>query len=272
MNVSNPALNGVYYSTDQGNFFVPATGIASGDTVASLTVLTDSSSLDSGILYWVLAGTERGKMYRASVNAFGVQAFSLLITFGFTPGIPAMIYVLFAALAFVALYPTLGSGGGIAYSSDLGLTWLFLITGLPLVLLMSAIAHHRPEVDRTSPYTLYSGAFLNQNDGAPVYRIDLTTGVTQSSPEIPDGFALNQNYPNPFNPRTKISFDIGRTSLVTLMVYDLLGNEIATLVKDHLSPGSYEIQWTADGQPSGVYFYRLTAGEFVETRRLVLLR
>ncbi|MBI2619021.1 MAG: T9SS type A sorting domain-containing protein [Ignavibacteriales bacterium] len=89
---------------------------------------------------------------------------------------------------------------------------------------------------------------------------------------IPENFALDHNYPNPFNPRTKIRYQISEVSKVRLTIYDVLGREVTTLVNEKLNPGSYEVTWEAAGLPSGIYFYRLRAGEFVETKKMLLLR
>lgn len=89
---------------------------------------------------------------------------------------------------------------------------------------------------------------------------------------VPNGFILSQNYPNPFNPSTTISFIIPHSSLVIVKVYDVLGREVRTLVNEEMKPGSYEVTWDATGFASGVYFYRLQAGSFTETRKLMLLR
>ena len=89
---------------------------------------------------------------------------------------------------------------------------------------------------------------------------------------IPDEYALEQNYPNPFNPSTIIKYHIPELSFATLKVYDVLGNEIATLVNEEKSIGSFEINFDATGLPSGIYFYRLQAGSFVEAKKMVLLR
>jgi len=88
---------------------------------------------------------------------------------------------------------------------------------------------------------------------------------------IPSEYALEQNYPNPFNPSTTIKFHIPELNFVTLKVYDVLGNEIATLVNEKKSIGSFEIKFDATGLPSGIYFYRLRAGSFVETKKMILL-
>ena len=98
------------------------------------------------------------------------------------------------------------------------------------------------------------------------------TGINQVSNEILEGFKLYQNYPNPFNPSTKIRFEIPRSSIVRLIVYDILGKEISTLVNEKLSSGSYEVDWTATGYTSGVYFYRLVTRDFSKTKKMLLIK
>jgi Secretion system C-terminal sorting domain len=95
----------------------------------------------------------------------------------------------------------------------------------------------------------------------------------------PNTFYLFQNYPNPFNPSTKIKFTIPTVEThrnvslqTTLKVYDVLGNEIATLVNEEKPAGSYEVEFSAKGLPSGIYFYQLKAGRFMETKKMVLIR
>jgi len=85
-------------------------------------------------------------------------------------------------------------------------------------------------------------------------------------------YVLYQNYPNPFNPSTTLSFVIGHSSLVTLKIYDMLGSEVATLVNEEKPPGIYELTWYAADLPSGIYFYKLQTGSFVETKKMILLR
>ena len=90
--------------------------------------------------------------------------------------------------------------------------------------------------------------------------------------DVPAEFSLAQNYPNPFNPSTRISFSLPSITFVSLRVFDAMGRQVATLVSEELSAGNYSRQWNAAGMPSGVYFYRLQAGSFTETKKLVLLR
>jgi hypothetical protein len=99
-----------------------------------------------------------------------------------------------------------------------------------------------------------------------------TSDIEESFNSIPKEYALAQNYPNPFNPSTKIEYSIPQLSNVVIKAFDILGNEIETLVNEEKQVGTYEITWSAENLPSGVYFYRLQAGDFIETKKMVLLR
>jgi len=108
--------------------------------------------------------------------------------------------------------------------------------------------------------------------------IELSTVGVDETPGQASEFSLEQNYPNPFNPSTKIKFTIPVTlsevegSLVTLKVYDVLGNEVVTVVNEEKSAGSYEVEFSAAQLPSGIYFYQLQVGSFMETKKMILLR
>ncbi|MBF8296994.1 MAG: uncharacterized protein HW389_3539, partial [Bacteroidetes bacterium] len=95
-------------------------------------------------------------------------------------------------------------------------------------------------------------------------------GVIEDDVDIPTSYSLGQNYPNPFNPTTTIRFALPKASHVTLKVYDLLGREMAAIVSQELGPGYFMVRWLAD-VPSGMYIYRLQAGEFAETKKMILL-
>jgi hypothetical protein len=101
---------------------------------------------------------------------------------------------------------------------------------------------------------------------------EMVTGVERQQQEHPSHFALEQNYPNPFNPTTKIQFTIANRQLTIVTVYDVLGREVATLVNEVKDPGTHAVQFDGSNLASGVYFYRLSAGNFVQTRKLLLLR
>jgi hypothetical protein len=119
-------------------------------------------------------------------------------------------------------------------------------------------------------------------DNQSVWRRSLPEiiGINNLSTETPSEFSLHQNFPNPFNPVTKIHLDIPNgfatntfgNNKVVLKVYDIMGREITTLVNEQLQPGTYEVTFDGSNLPSGVYFYQLRAGEFVETKKLILLK
>ncbi|MBI4535455.1 MAG: T9SS type A sorting domain-containing protein [Ignavibacteriae bacterium] len=98
------------------------------------------------------------------------------------------------------------------------------------------------------------------------------TSVLDVSANVPHQLQLSPNYPNPFNPETTIEFDVPTTSDVTLRVYNVLGEVVATIAKQRFQPGGYKLTWNASGLPSGVYFYRLEAGGFSQTMKALLLR
>jgi len=94
----------------------------------------------------------------------------------------------------------------------------------------------------------------------------------ENEEELPREYSLSQNYPNPFNPSTKIRFAIPQTGFASLKVYDVLENEITILVNEEKPTGEYEVEFSGNGLTSGVYFYQLKAGSFIETKKMVLLR
>jgi len=115
--------------------------------------------------------------------------------------------------------------------------------------------------------------FYENNFGYPIVSVEDELQVVSS-------FMLEQNFPNPFNPSTKIKFTIPsviaseakQSQMVSLKVYDILGNEIATLVNEELSPGEYEVEFNAINLPSGIYFYQLSSGVFIQTKKMVLMK
>jgi subtilisin-like proprotein convertase family protein len=99
-----------------------------------------------------------------------------------------------------------------------------------------------------------------------------TVGVQQLSTEIPAKYDLSQNYPNPFNPTTNIKFALPKSGFVTLKVYDIVGKEVATLVNEQLTAGTYEHNFNASAFSSGVYFYKISAGDFTEIKKMMLVK
>jgi subtilisin-like proprotein convertase family protein len=145
-----------------------------------------------------------------------------------------------------------------------------------------------------NPMTTFGGTALNGNwvltitDGAATntgtllgwglrFNGSFLVGTQNISEVVPQKFNLHQNYPNPFNPVTKIKFEIKDTRFVTLKVYDILGREVATLVNEKFNAGTYETQFsinsiTGNQKASGVYFYRMEAGDFKDVKKMILIK
>jgi hypothetical protein len=153
------------------------------------------------------------------------------------------------------------AGYGIFLSTNSGTTWIEVDSGLANRNILSlAVSGDR----------LYAGT-----NGSGVWRRPLSemiTAVRDKGNDSPSKFTLSQNYPNPCNPTTAISFSLPSRSMVSLKVFDILGREVSTIVSEELQAGSYTRQWNASAFASGVYFYRLQAGTYSETKRLLLLK
>ncbi|MGH2576124.1 MAG: T9SS type A sorting domain-containing protein, partial [Ignavibacteria bacterium] len=127
------------------------------------------------------------------------------------------------------------------------------------------------DIDNDTDKDIFVG---NIKGGLYYYENRDVIGINLIGNEIPENFKLYQNYPNPFNPSTNIKFDIISVGTVPrtvrLIIYDILGREIASLVHEELKPGTYEVEWNGNIYASGIYFYRLTSGDFIESKKMVL--
>ena len=124
--------------------------------------------------------------------------------------------------------------------------------------------------DGTSYHLWYVG-YSSDFKGKIGYATAIKIGITNET-VIPDKFRLSQNYPNPFNPVTVIRYSIPKAEEVSLVVYNLIGEEVAHLIDERKPAGNYTVEWNASSLSSGIYFYRLQAGDFVQTRKMVLLK
>ena len=116
------------------------------------------------------------------------------------------------------------------------------------------------------------GKVVAGTHGRGIFSSDITTGTAESGSEIPADFAMHPNYPNPFNPSTKIKFDLSQNTDVRLTIYDMRGSDVQEVINTQMNAGSYEFSFNGANLSSGVYFYRLTAGNFVETKQMVLVK
>ena len=163
------------------------------------------------------------------------------------------------------------SGIGYAYSSD-GIHWTKYAA--------NPVLQNGPsgawDIQATAPFVLLKNSMYQMWYGGNTgmgYASSPTTGVGDThGAHAVQSFQLDQNYPNPFNPSTTITFDLPRAGFTSLKVYDLLGNELRTLVSGELSAGVHQSRFEGTGLASGVYFYRLRSGSFTQTRKLILSR
>lgn len=99
-----------------------------------------------------------------------------------------------------------------------------------------------------------------------------SSGINKTGEQIPAAFKLNQNYPNPFNAKTKIKFDLKNSEDIELSVYDISGKLVSTLIREYMKAGSYEINFNAENISSGIYFYKISAGQFSDVKRMILIK
>lgn len=126
-------------------------------------------------------------------------------------------------------------------------------------------------------FSLFPQKFIALSDSNTLYvasedSVVSVIGINQISTEIPNEFSLSQNYPNPFNPNTIINFQLTNSSDVKLIIYDLSGREVETLVNQRLSAGTFSAGWNGSKYASGVYFYKVITDDFVETKKMVLVK
>ena len=160
------------------------------------------------------------------------------------------------------------SGGRTYFTQTQGEFWAEHNTGVNKTL--NGI--HFPETQGPGDFSQGVIGYIAGDGGTILKTTDGGLFVNNNNNSIPDKFALHQNYPNPFNPSTTITFDLPNSGFVSLIVYDILGREVAILLKKELKAGSYTGEWNAGDYNSGIYFYRLKAGDYVETRKMVLLK
>ena len=109
-------------------------------------------------------------------------------------------------------------------------------------------------------------------DTVSIIESSVTSVEFNQSSNFPNNFTLMQNYPNPFNPSTTITFTIGKESFVSLKIFDVLGREVKTLIQEVVPAGPHSVQFHAEGLNSGIYLYRINAGNFIQSRKMILLR
>jgi hypothetical protein len=172
--------------------------------------------------------------------------------------------------------PTLNGGDG-----EIHLVWddifntLNLDDGEPILSLLfeiTGLAEDSLPIEFAGAHVVdeYGDDFIvNPEDG---YVIRGGVAVSESGAPLPQNYLLSQNYPNPFNASTTITYELPSPAAVTLCVYNLLGKQVALLTREKQPAGRHQVTWQAADMPSGIYFYKLQAGDFAEKKKMVLLK
>ncbi len=245
-----PAGAGLIAGTQDSGVFISSGGIwmASDSGITDLTV--------RGLAMCgtrIFMGTSNGAVFASSNGGVSWQAVDGGSFSGSIRAFAANGTNLFAA----------SEAGGVWVSEDFGAHWADVRSGLPKYGIWSLC--------------VVGSDLLAGTWGSGVWRrpiAEMVTSVPTHGASLPSEFMLGQNFPNPFNPSTIIRYSIPveTYNCTSLRVYDILGREVAVLVNERKAPGSYEVKFDAAGLSSGVYFYTLSAGGFVQTKRLLLLK
>jgi hypothetical protein len=233
--------------------------------IAGGTWLPDTAGLQGAIVYSITpdkngnlyAGTYGGGIYKKTGNTW--SGFSTPNGLG---GSSAFVTTVDSSGALWAGFSTLNGFNflwhGIYYTTDNGSSWTY--AGLDSISVRALVVYGD---------SVYA---VTYNDGLYILTRNGTTNSVQTSTTPPSTFVLLQNYPNPFNPTTAIRFSIPQRERVSLIVYDVLGREVSTLVNGDLEAGPHQATFDAAKLASGIYLYRLKAGTFTATKKLVLLK
>ena len=231
--------NGVYLSTNNGTSWVQT----------SLNTTSVRALLYKGNT--VFAGTYTDELFYSTNN--GLTWFPRTVSnhgvWSLAAAPPQFVNFMFA-----------GTGDGICVSSDNGTSWIPRNEGFP---------------NANVGVMCIAGNYIFAGTGGwGLFRrpLDELLGIKIISSEIPNQFSLLQNYPNPFNPSTHIEFSIPKRSFVKLFVYDILGRELKILVNETVQPGVFGAVFDAQNLPSGIYYYSLEAGDYKETKKMVLVK
>ena len=275
------ANSGVYLSTDNGvswtsinkgltntlirTLFANGTNLYAGTRGGGAFLSTDNGANWTSILGLnkyvysfanigsnLFAGTGNAGIFLSTDNGITWKA----VNNGITSFYPVYSLVTSGSNLFAGTY-----GGGVYLSTDNGSNWTEVNEGLTFKSI---------QVLAVSGSYLFAGA-----DQSGVWRrslSELITGINKKTEYLLFKFSLSQNYPNPFNPTTTISYQLPEKSIVTLKVYDILGREIAELVNESKEAGNYKVTFDASNLSSGIYYYQIKAGNFVQSRKMLLIK
>lgn len=245
---------GVWYSLNGGTSWIHSLTGMTNLNVHSLSIMGTTN---------IFAGTERGVFLSTNTGASWTRVSNR------TNGMDSVLTV--NSIVNDGTNVIAGTFNGVYLTSDMGATWQKKNQGLGADTLFtcllinngSVIAGMWPMVPNNSTVSplVWKRSIAN-----------ISIGIKNISSGVPDKFSLMQNYPNPFNPTTTIKWSITERAFVTLKIFDSKGQEIGTFVNDSYSPGVYEANIDASNLASGVYFYRLQAGKYMDTKKMILIK
>jgi hypothetical protein len=261
--------SGIVLSTNEGTSWIPVNTGLTNTSIHALAVSPASGGSGTDLF----AGTSGGGVFRSTNNgASWVQ-----VNTGLTGYFVNTLAVSPASGGKIGTYLFAGTdSGGVFITTNNGSSWTAVSNGLP-----------KAYYDSSKYDPIAALGVSGSNLFATGYSVwkrplsEMITSVKKHSTELPSQFSLEQNYPNPFNPATVINYAVAAPSevegqklnrRVRLSVFDLLGREVAVLVNEPKQMGRYSVTWDASRCQSGVYFYRLSAGDYSQTRKLVILK
>ena len=287
-------IGGIYRSTNNGASWELATVFPNEETARCVTVR--DSEVFAGTYQW---NGGPGGIYRSTNNGTSWD-----IVF-----IASRTYIFVSSLIISDTNVFAGTNTGVYLSTNNGLSWTPVNNGLPDYvnnygwITTLAVSPNGAGGNNLFAGTDTAGVYFSTNNGTSWASIGMTDiyinaiAVTKTNlfagtgsgmwrrslseitsvREVVDGklqgsFALKQNYPNPFNPSTTIKYSIPTSEFLTLKIYDVLGNEVATLVNEEKPAGSYEVSFNAAKLSSGIYFYSLQSGSYTQTKKLILTK
>ncbi|HMQ80209.1 MAG TPA: T9SS type A sorting domain-containing protein, partial [Ignavibacteria bacterium] len=240
----------IFKSVDGGSTFLSTTTGLQNRTISSVHIHPDSAN----VVLLTYSGFGTGKVYKTTNggsvwnNISGVLPDSpvndLLIYY---PGMASSIY--YCAM-----------DAGVFYSDNYGADWIELADSLPNTVAMHLDYHQSTNIVRVATH------------GRGVWEIGIPIGIINYNNEVPKEYSLKQNYPNPFNPVTFIEYSIVKDGFVNLTVYDILGREVETIIDLDQKPGTYKVQFDAAKLSSGIYFYTLSANQYIQTRKMIVTK
>ena len=264
--LSVTTANAEYSGEDSSVVLVGGNTPAYNNIIYRGIVTYEPGSNDSLAIAWFPVATNDSTIFKTGVYRVG--------------GAKAGSWMLFgpASMNF-SIYNTVYA---LHFDSDTLMQWYRMIPSIP------DSAGNRPTIaavvnnDSTHIF-LFAGSIGANTVVQSVYKysfaLPVPIGISPVSGNVPADFILHQNYPNPFNPVTKIRFEIpsklfnkGLQPIVQMIVFDILGRKVATLVNGQLKPGTYEVEWIAAGLSSGIYFYTITAGDYKASKKMLLIK